>query len=113
MILQDAEQLRLSAGREFSYLIEKEGSAFRALKKSNPILAGAGESSLYIAKQLTFYETLNQSRTIADNKLARRGWAEIVHGSGNKLLARSGGACYQDCSEMRRNPPHLREYVLH
>src|SRR5208282_287620 len=89
-LLDDAQELDLSRGREIADLIEEESATLGGLEVAGLRAIGAGKSASMVAEELGFDDIFRERATIDGNERHRPAVALLVHCSRDEFLAGPG-----------------------
>ena len=104
-LFDDAQQLRLRRGRQFTDLVEKQRTAGRGFERALAERSGARERPPLVAEQLILHEVLRDGRGIERDERSRRVRAQTVQLTGDELLPRPALAHDQDRTRDLRDAP--------
>src|SRR5205809_361602 len=104
-LFDDAQQLRLRRGRQFTDLVEKQRTAGRGFERALAERSGARERPPLVAEQLILHEVLRDGRGIERDERSRRVRAQTVQLPGDELLPRPALAHDQDRTRDLRDAP--------
>src|SRR5712691_2838905 len=104
-LFDDAQQLRLRRGRQFTDLVEKQRTAGRGFERALAERTGARERPPLVAEQLILHEVLRDGRGIERDERSRRVRAQTMQLTGDELLPRPALAHDQDRTRDLRDAP--------
>src|SRR6267378_5699308 len=96
LLLQYPQQLRLQGQGNVADFVEEQCSSVSHFEPANFLSDGTGESALFVAEQFAFEQVKRNSSAIQLDEWAPAAWTDIVNGTGNQLLARTGLSKDQD-----------------
>src|SRR6266853_6787337 len=96
LLLQHPQQFRLQRQRNIPYLIEEQCPFVGHFETPNFLRESSGESTLLVPEEFAFEQVKRNSSAIQLDEWAPASWTDIVNGTGNQLLARTGLSKDQD-----------------
>ena len=113
LLLEDAQELHLRAGREVADLVEEERAFVRLLEAADAPLLRAGERTAFVAEEFALQKIFRDGGAIDGDERCLRPVAVLVEGAGDEFLAGAGLAANEHGDGLGGDAADFLAHILH